>query len=65
MGHDVQLLEDEGSESAMNDSDALNLLSDTFPGFVEDQPIAITYESGTKNGESREAPGLGLNIGFI
>ena len=50
-GHDVQLFENEGSESAMNDSDALTLLSDTFPGFTEDRPIAITYESGTKNGE--------------
>ena len=37
--------------SAMNDGDVLTLLSDTFPGFVENQPAAITYESGTKNGE--------------
>ena len=50
-GHNVQLFEDEGSEFAMNDGDALSLLSDTFPGFIEDQPIAITYESGTENGE--------------
>ena len=50
-GHNVQLFEDDGSESAMNDSDALTLLSDTFPGFTGDRPIAITYESGTKNGE--------------
>jgi hypothetical protein len=50
-GHNVQLFEDEGSESAMKDSDALTLLSDTFPGFIADQPIAIMYESGTTNGE--------------
>jgi hypothetical protein len=50
-GHSVQLFEDEGSESAMNDSDALTLLSDTFPGLKEDQPIAFTYEPGVKNGE--------------
>ena len=50
-GHNVQLFGDEGSESAMNDSDALTLLSDTFPGFTEDRSIAITYESGTTNGE--------------
>ena len=50
-GHNVELFEDEGSESAMNDSDALTLLSDTFPGLMEDQPIAITYDSGTTNGE--------------
>jgi hypothetical protein len=36
-GHNVDLFEDEGSESAMNDSDALTLLSDTFPGFIEDR----------------------------
>ena len=50
-GHNVQLFEDEGSVSAMNDSDALTLLSDIFPGFTEDRSIAITYESGTTNGE--------------
>ena len=50
-GHNVQLFEDEGSEFAMNDSDTLSLLSDTFPGFIEDQPMAITYESGTTDGE--------------
>ena len=50
-GDNVQLFEDEDSESAMNDDDALTLLSDMFPGFIEDRPIAITYESGTKDGE--------------
>ena len=50
-GHNVQLFEDEGSESATSDSDALTLLSDTFPGFTEDRPVAITYESGTKDGK--------------
>ena len=30
-GHAAQLFEEEGSESAMNDSDVLTLLSDTFP----------------------------------
>jgi hypothetical protein len=51
LGNNVQLFEDEDSESATNDSDALALLSDTFPGFTEDRSIAITYESGTTNGE--------------
>ena len=50
-GNTVQLFEDEDSESAMNDDDALTLLSDTFPGFIEDRPIAITYKSATKDGE--------------
>ena len=35
----------------MNDSDALTLLSDASPGLMEDLPIAITYDSGTTNGE--------------
>ena len=51
LGDNVHLFEDEDSESAMNDGDALTLLSDMFPGFIEDRPIAITYESGTKDGE--------------
>jgi len=50
-GHNVHLFEDEASDSAMNDSDALTLLSDMFPGFTEDRPIAITYELATKNGK--------------
>ena len=50
-GHNTQLFEDEASESAINDSDATTLLSDTFPGFIEDQPVAITYELGLKTGE--------------
>ena len=50
-GDNVQLFEDEDSESAMNDDDALTLLSDMFPGFIKYRPIAITYESGTENGE--------------
>ena len=50
-GDNVQLFEDEASNSAMNDSDSLTLLSDMFPGFTEDCPIAITYELGIENGE--------------
>jgi len=50
-GDNVQLFEDEGSEAAMNDSDAVTLLSDMFPGFIEDQPLAITYDLGTTNGK--------------
>ena len=49
-GHNVQLF-DGTSNCAMNDSDSLTLISDTFPGSTEDRPIAITYKSGTKNGE--------------
>ena len=28
----------------MNDTDVIALLSDSFPGCMEDQPIAVTYE---------------------
>ncbi|EDR15485.1 uncharacterized protein LACBIDRAFT_321352 [Laccaria bicolor S238N-H82] len=41
-GHNFQLFEDEGSQSAMNDSDALTLLSDA----------TIAYESGTTDGSA-------------
>ena len=44
LGRDVQIFEDEDSESPMNDADAVALLSDSFPGCMEDQPIAVTYE---------------------
>ncbi|KIK03066.1 hypothetical protein K443DRAFT_677068 [Laccaria amethystina LaAM-08-1] len=41
-------------DSAMNDDDAFTLPSDTFPGFIEDRPITITYESGTKNSDNED-----------
>ena len=63
-GHNVQLLENEGSESAMNDDDALTLLADMFPGYIADQPIAITYESERTRGEDYETRGVGLNGDF-
>jgi hypothetical protein len=44
LGRDVQIFEDEDSESPMSDTDAIALLSDSFPGCMEDQPMAITYE---------------------
>ena len=50
-GHNVQLFEEGASNSAMNDSDALTLLSDTYPGSIEDRPLAITYEFEATNGE--------------
>ena len=43
-GRDVQIFEDEDSVSPMNDTDAIALLSDSFPGCMEEQPIAVTYE---------------------
>ena len=45
--HAAQLFEEEGSESAMNDSDALTLLSDTFPSLLlfKDTPEISTHLS--------------------
>ena len=34
-GRNAQILEDEGSELAMNDSDTFALLSDTFSGLIK------------------------------
>ena len=45
LGRDVQIFEDEDSESPMNDTHAIALLSDSFPGCMEDQPIAVTHEA--------------------
>ncbi|KIJ95893.1 hypothetical protein K443DRAFT_682706 [Laccaria amethystina LaAM-08-1] len=42
-GHDVQLLENEDGEVTLNDGDAIDLLSDKFPGSKEGQPIVFTY----------------------
>jgi hypothetical protein len=44
LARNVQIFEDEDGESPMNDTDAIALLSDSFPGCMEDQPIAVTYE---------------------
>ena len=40
---DIQIFEDEDGESPMNDTDPIALLSDSFPGCMEDHPIAVTY----------------------
>ena len=44
LGRDVQIFDDEDGESPMKDTDAIALFSDSFPGCMEDQPIAVTYE---------------------
>ena len=38
---DVQLFEDMGSDSPMDDTDVLTLLGDDYPGSTEDKPMAI------------------------
>jgi hypothetical protein len=44
LARNVQIFEDEDGESPMNDEDSIALLSDSFPGCMEGQPIAVTYE---------------------
>ncbi|EDR15483.1 uncharacterized protein LACBIDRAFT_321347 [Laccaria bicolor S238N-H82] len=59
LGRDVQILQDEDSESSMNDADSIALLSNSFPGCAEDQPIAVTYEvqgAGVANNVNNENP---------
>ena len=41
LGDDVQLFEDMGSGSCIDDTDVLTLLCDDYPGSTEDQPMAI------------------------
>jgi len=48
--HDLQVFEDDMGEITMKDDDIIALLSDTYPGNVEEQPIAIVYkETRTPN----------------
>jgi hypothetical protein len=41
--HDLQVFEDDMGEVTMKDDDTIALLTDTYPGNVEDQPMAIVY----------------------
>lgn len=44
LGDDVQLFEDMGSDSPMDDTDVLTFLGDDYPGSIEDQPMAIVHK---------------------
>ncbi|EDR09192.1 uncharacterized protein LACBIDRAFT_296570 [Laccaria bicolor S238N-H82] len=48
--HDLQVFEDDTGEITMKDDDIIPLLADSYPGNVEEQPIAIVYkETRTPN----------------
>ena len=64
LGRDVQIFEDEDSESPMNDTDAIALLSDSFPGCMEDQPIAVTHEAQGASSSSQPLLASKLNHEF-
>ncbi|EDR00157.1 uncharacterized protein LACBIDRAFT_334388 [Laccaria bicolor S238N-H82] len=42
--HDLQVFEDDTGEVTLKDDDVIALLSNTYPGNVEEQPIAIVYK---------------------
>ena len=42
--HDLQVFEDDTGEITMKDGDIIALLTDAYPGNVEEQPIAIMYK---------------------
>jgi hypothetical protein len=51
-GHSLQVFEDDIGEVTMKDNAIIALLADTYPGNVEEQPVAIVYKellaTGTK-----------------
>ena len=51
LGDDVKLFKDDSGEVSLNDNDVVDFLSDTYPGVVADDPVAIVYE--TSNGFSK------------
>ncbi|EDQ98971.1 uncharacterized protein LACBIDRAFT_335496 [Laccaria bicolor S238N-H82] len=55
----VQIFQDEDSESPLYDTDVIALVSNSFLGCTEDQPIAVTYEvqgAGVANNVNNENP---------
>ena len=42
---ELQLFEDTDGEALMNDADRASFLSETFPGCLEDDPLALVYGS--------------------
>ena len=64
LGRDVQIFDDEDGESPTNDTDAIALLSDSFPGCMEDQPIAVTYEGQGASLSSQPLLASKLNYEF-
>ena len=44
---EIQLFEDTDGEALMNGADRVSFLSETFPGCVEDDPLALVYGPNT------------------
>ena len=45
LGDNVKLFEDDSGENTLNDNDVVDFLSDTYPGVLADDPVAIVYEN--------------------
>ena len=61
-GDDVQLFEDMGSDSCMEDTDVLTLLGDDYPGSTEDQPMAIVCKTRAITTSPRKPPAFSKKI---
>ena len=49
---EIQLFEDTDGEVLMNDADRAPFFAETFPGCVEDEPLAVVYGSKTPSSTS-------------
>ena len=45
LGDNVKLFKDGSGENSLNDNDVVDFLSDTYPGVLPDDPVAIVYEN--------------------
>jgi len=52
----VKLFKDDGGENILNHNEAVDLLSDNYPGILLDDPIAIVYGSKKQEGASQPEP---------
>ena len=62
VGDDVQLFEDMGSDSCMEDTDVLTFLGDDYPGSTEDKPMAIVCKKRAVVTSPPTAPGFSKKI---
>ena len=58
---EIQLFEDTDGEALMKDADRASFLSDTFPGCVEDDPLALVYGAKTLDQKSAMTKPIRVN----
>ena len=49
---EIQLFEDDDGEALMKDVDRASILAETFPGCLEDDPLALVYGAKTLDQKS-------------